>query len=432
MRSLLRTTPLVCALLALVACGDSTGPPEPAELVGLSGGDQTATVGQTLADPLRVRVADANARPLRGVEVVFEATSSGGSLSGGAGEDAIISVAADRDGTAEAEWTLGPLAGQQTATASVEGLPPVEFSATAEPGPPAAVVVGGGDGQLGLPGEALARPLTACVVDEYGNGLAGETVEWQVSAGGGALTTGSSQTDASGAASTELTLGDGLGFNTVSASRDGLTPIDFNALALTTLVADAAEDTFSTGISGNAVLPDILGLGAAWDGDSLLIGLAFRDPVVMAAEGGPNVVTGLLDLDIDMDSLTGIPSAVDEHRPNPGSTGMGVDVIVDLFGNEDGDLVIFDWRPNTLGTTTPDFRARLIGFKVPASLIGNGPLLIAAVVGTVNEPTDIVPEAGSLLMDAAAGAPVAAGVEPAPVRVPLKRTWRPVGAEHCD
>ena len=427
MRLPLRFTPLVFALVALAACGDATGPREPAELVALAGDDQTGTVGETLVDPIRVRVLDANARPVRDMEVVFEATSGGGSLSAGALEDVIISAATDRDGTAEAEWTLGPLAGQQTASASVEGVPPLEFSATAEPGPPAAVLVAGGDGQLGLPAEALTHPLSARVVDEYGNGLAAETVEWQVGAGGGTLTTGSSQTDESGAASTELTLGAGLGFNSVTASCEAATPVAFNALALTTIVADAADDTFSIGISGDAVLPDILGLGAAWDGDSLLIGLTFREPVVMAAEGGPNVVTGLLDLDIDMDSLTGIPSAVDEHRPHPGSTGMGVDVIVDLFGNEDGDFVIFDWRPNTLGTTKPDFRGRLVGFKVPASLIGSGPLLMAAVVGTVNEPTDIVPEDGSLMMDAAGGAPVAAGVELAPVRVLLQRRWNRIG-----
>jgi hypothetical protein len=431
----LRRFTVVCTLCAAhVACGGTEPPGPPVGIEPLDGDNQVGTVGQPLASPIRVRVVDADGRGVDNVGVRFNVTEGGGTveapgagLSGGLAlvQDSSVSVTTDGTGEAQVIWTLGPPAGTQRLVAEVQGLAPAEFSATAEPGPPAALAAAGGDGQLATPGTELPDTLAARVVDEFGNPLAINElgVSWDVIGGGGSAVF-DTETDAAGVARAVLTLGPGIGFNTVTATAGGLDPAEFNALALTLVQADAAEDTFSLGISGVAVMPDILVFGAAWDVDSLIIGLAFKDSVVMARQGGPNAVAGLVEFDIDLDSQTGIESQVDVHRPGGNPTGMGVDVMVDLFGDEDGSYVIFDSRPEIIGATTPDIRGRLIGFYVPSSLIGTSDLRTAAIVGTVAEPTDIVPNDGSVLVAGAGGVPARAAVLPAGLRLPALRFWR--------
>jgi len=276
-------------------------------------------------------------------------------------------------------------------------------SGLAGPGPPASLIVVGGDGQLGLPGTILSTPLVARVVDRFGVPVEGAEVSWEVSAGGCALSQAELATDAAGEVSATLTLGSVIGSNTVIATHGELTPIEFNALALATVQSDAANDTFSTGGAAGGAPPDVLAIGTAWDGDSLIIALAFGDSVSPASSGGPNAVAGLVEFDIDLDEMTGKESELDTHRPGPGSTGMGVDVLVDLFDDESGDYLIFDWRPNIIGITTPAVRGKLISFGVPTALVGSGALRAGAIVGTLSGPTDIVPNDGSVLIEAAGG-----------------------------
>ena len=79
-----------------------------------------------------------------------------------------------------------------------------------------------GDNQQGAPGEALANPFVVAVQDQNGNPLAGTTVTFAVTAGGGTLTATTPTTDANGQAQTTLTLGSMLGTNTVQASVEGI------------------------------------------------------------------------------------------------------------------------------------------------------------------------------------------------------------------
>jgi hypothetical protein len=427
---------LVCAVV--VACGtDPAGPP--AELEGLAGDDQVGTVGQTLADPIRVRVIDSDGRGVPDVWVRVSVAEDGGSVAslmaalGAAGyavlADPTILVLTDGTGEAQVNWTLGPTAGAQSLQATVTLIDPLEFSATAEPGPPAALDAAGGDGQLAVPGAELAEPLLAKVVDEYGNSvpMAGLTVAWEVSGGGGSLSTLESETDAAGQAPTVLTLGPQIGFNTVIATQGELVSFEFAAMGLALVQPDAAEDTFSSGISGDAVLPDILAFGTARDGDSLIVAMRFKDRVAMARAGGPNAVAGLVEFDIDLNEATGLVSQLDMHRPGPGSTGMGVDVIVDLFGDPDGSYVIFDSGQNIIGVTVPDIRGRIICFGVPSALLGTGDLRTAAITGTIPEPTDIVPNDGSVFVGGAGGAPVTSNLVTSGSRLPALAYWGPVG-----
>ena len=81
-------------------------------------------------------------------------------------------------------------------------------------------------------GTVLARPFGVVVLDQYGDPLAGATVTFAVTAGGGTLSVETATTDAEGRAATTLTLGGQPGTNTVEVTVAGLEPVIFTASGL--------------------------------------------------------------------------------------------------------------------------------------------------------------------------------------------------------
>ena len=75
-----------------------------------------------------------------------------------------------------------------------------------------------GDNQEGMSGAALPNPFVVEVQDENGSALAGISVTFTVTAGGGTLSTTITRTDENGRAQSTLTLGPNLGTNTVEVS----------------------------------------------------------------------------------------------------------------------------------------------------------------------------------------------------------------------
>jgi hypothetical protein len=120
----------------------------------------------------------------------------------------------DAQGIARAEWTLGLRAGApgQTASATLAGLPPVSFSATATT---AGVVLQwvrtGGDGQTGPVGSVLPDSLAVQLRTPAGAPVQGADVVWAVTAGGGQLSPTAARTDAQGRARAAWTMGTAVG-----------------------------------------------------------------------------------------------------------------------------------------------------------------------------------------------------------------------------
>lgn len=96
----------------------------PVVLERVSGDGQSAPAGEALERPLVARLVDADGRPVRRVEVRWTAS---------AGEVTPAVSSTDASGEAKATWTLGAESGQQRATASADGLDPVEFVAFVDP-----------------------------------------------------------------------------------------------------------------------------------------------------------------------------------------------------------------------------------------------------------------------------------------------------------
>jgi len=152
---------IVTAVISqMLGCGDSSGPKAvpPASIVIVSGDAQPVTeVGTKLAQPLIVKVADAQGAGIGGVTVGW--TTSTGSF-------AAPTSRTDANGIATMEWTLGTVAGNQTATAEVEGKS-TTFREVAIAGPLNQIVLGRDTVRLLGVGDAFR--LSARAADKYGN-----------------------------------------------------------------------------------------------------------------------------------------------------------------------------------------------------------------------------------------------------------------------
>ncbi len=116
-------------------------------------------------------------------------------------------------------------------------------------GAPATLSAVLGNAQTGIAGAVLPTPLTARVADALGNPVAGVTVTWAITAGGGSLSVTSGVTSATGQLSTVLTLPTVAGGVTVQATSAGLTgsPLSFTATAT---VGAANQLTVTTPAAG--------------------------------------------------------------------------------------------------------------------------------------------------------------------------------------
>jgi hypothetical protein len=209
---------------------------EPARIMVHGGDAQSAVVQSRVAAPPAVRVVDLHDNPVAGVAVTFAAGAASGLVTGG-------ERITDAAGVAAVDaWTLGGTAGEQTLLASVSGLAPVAFRATALPTVPSGLTIVSGDQQSGTVGTSLQAPLAVLVRDAHGNATGGVTVQFDVVTGGGRIV-GAIQAAAAGAESitsvadaegvarvAQWVLGTSAGSNTVRASAEGVAePVIFSA-----------------------------------------------------------------------------------------------------------------------------------------------------------------------------------------------------------
>ena len=88
----------------------------------------------------------------------------------------------------------------------------------------------------------LSQPFVIEAQDANGSALAGISVRFAVTAGGGTLSTTITRTDENGRAQSTLTLGPNLGTNTVSVSAAGIgSPVTFHAISDTELPPMTAD-----------------------------------------------------------------------------------------------------------------------------------------------------------------------------------------------
>jgi plastocyanin len=219
---------LAVGALAWSACSDSTEPNgngngngnvgPPANVAIASGDNQRVMIQIAFFDALVVLVTDADGDAVSGATVDWAITQGGGSLSA-------ASSTTNANGRASVTLTAGMDEETIQVTASVDGVAsaPVFSEVAVEP---SSIAATDGDNQMARIDQPLANPLEVTVRASDNGPVPGATVDWQVTANDGTLSTASSTTDANGEATTMLTLGSTLGGNTVQASAG--TGIDTN------------------------------------------------------------------------------------------------------------------------------------------------------------------------------------------------------------
>ena len=263
---------MLIGILSIGGCNDKATPPAVvpvgAQVIKVSGDTQSGTVAQTLSQPLVVLVNDATGHPVAGVNVGFAAAVESGSV----GSAATVTNAS---GQAQTTWTLGTVAGVQTASATVGTLLALSFTATATPGAPAMVAKQAGDGQTAVPGQAVAVRPAVIVRDAFSNLKPGAAVTFAASAGNGVVIGGAQTTNASGIATVgSWTLGNpGTDTLTATVAGSGITdnPAIFTATSQSALVVVAYVGNNQKGLVGYRVN---------------------QRPAVRVTDGGSNPIAG--------------------------------------------------------------------------------------------------------------------------------------------
>jgi plastocyanin len=192
----------------------------PTDVSLLSGNNQRVITNGRVLAPLVVRVTDEDGDGVSNVTVNWEITTGGGSLS-------LASSSTNVNGDASVLFTAGNTEGSSTINASVNGVNgSVDFTATAVT--PASVTITAGNNQAARASRSLADALEVTVRASDNGPVPGATVIWTVTGGGGNVSSSSDETDVSGVATTEWTLGPSVATNTARAAVDGL-QADFTA-----------------------------------------------------------------------------------------------------------------------------------------------------------------------------------------------------------
>ncbi|HKA58887.1 MAG TPA: Ig-like domain-containing protein [Gemmatimonadales bacterium] len=108
---------------------------------------------------------------------------------------------------------------------------------------PNTIAVSAGNNQVAAAGSALPDSLAVIVRDQGGAALAGVTVTFAVTGGGGSVSPATRATDASGIAKTRRTLGPNAGTQTTSATAGGLPPAPFTSIAQINGAVNIANST---------------------------------------------------------------------------------------------------------------------------------------------------------------------------------------------
>src|SRR5690606_28477301 len=181
LRRHVRNALIPLAALIAAACSDGgSGPPVPSTITAASAIASSAVVGSSLSPT--VRVTDNRQRPVPGVDVTFEVTAGGGSITN-------TSATTDANGVAAAgTWTLGTSTGQNRLVARHGSLTPLVFTVDATAGPVESIMAISPENQSGFAGTPVSQIPVVRAVDEFGNGVQGVTVTFAVTAGGGSVT----------------------------------------------------------------------------------------------------------------------------------------------------------------------------------------------------------------------------------------------------
>ncbi len=172
------------------------------------------SVGDTLSEPVVVRVTDSTGAALADVPIAWS-TPDGGKVSARA-------TRTDSLGEARAWWTLGPRSGRQRIQVQVgnpRAVPIFTARAMGRAGAAATIAIRAGDAQVGSAGTALPKVLVIQALDRLGNPAADARV--LISPKSGSVADSAVRTDSAGQAAVRWTLGKTAGQQRLAVRLEG-------------------------------------------------------------------------------------------------------------------------------------------------------------------------------------------------------------------
>ncbi len=166
-------------------------------------------------------------------------------------------------------------------------------------------------------------------------------------------------------------------------------------------VDDPANDTFGFG----PVQLDVASFSACSTETDLDIDVEFFTSISPGDSGNPDALIGFIDIDADRNASTGGLPLTDVFSPFP--TGMGMDFFLSLgsYSSTTGTAQLLDPFGFPVAEVSVVFDETSFTAMVPLEALAGsaGAVDLAAVIGTFSEPTDSVPNGGSLTSAASCG-----------------------------
>ena len=145
---------------------------------------------------------------------------------------------------------------------------------------------------------------------------------------------------------------------------------------------------------------DVLSFEAAPDGDTLTVSLRFAQSVQPFSSGARNALLGIVDLDVDDDSSTGVRPFADTFGA---TSAIGADwslFLEDSSGTTQGARVaLLHLATNVVHWVPARFNGTVVSARVPLALLGaraGRRLSMVGVFGSLERASDYVPNEGSV------------------------------------
>ncbi len=200
------------------------------------------------------------------------------------------------------------------------------------------------------------------------------------------------------------------------------------AMAVLLVGVEATHADFIFDPQGDAVavfgkpgpLLDLDTVALVYDANFLYFEVTFFTPIQPASSGAPNALYGLIDLDVDQSSKSGVPPFQNMWSPPFESLKLGVDFLITLFDlPTPGQVAVVDAADfSVVAIVEVEFSRFSISGAVPLGVISlpalggmeDGLVDYAATIGTFLQPTDAGDYAGTSVLIPAPGSIVFLGL----------------------
>lgn len=142
--------------------------------------------------------------------------------------------------------------------------------------------------------------------------------------------------------------------------------------------------------------------------DTLRLAIRFATPIA-SGSSAHNSVVGLVEVDADADSATGIPALTGPFTSTP---AIGIEYYIYIPASSGSGVDVEDIVTGHITRYDAAYSGSTVTMRIPLAAFGSpaGAMRMVALLGTPQRATDIVPNQGNLLLPSAASAAAREGV----------------------